>query len=248
MIDTYIVNLERDKHRKDYVLSVLEPYPFLSVEVIPAVEGKLLSSAEVESKFDTSMSFKRYGRDLNRGEIGCTLSHFNCYKRLLESNKQYALILEDDITILRDLNVIKELIEYLQQEIPIIIFLSGDYWYTQENKISDDYYLSSVYDAVGSYAYLINKQAAELILSQNRKASCAADNWSLYRSQGVNLKAIRPYLIDANIEDFESTINQVYFGENRRNMPIGYRIRAYWLALVKKVLVKSGHFVSKIRK
>lgn len=247
-ISTYIINLDKDFKRREYVLELLQPYEFLSLNLIKAVEGKKLPESELNSKFDEALAYKRYGRDLNKGEIGCTLSHFECYKALLASENQYALIVEDDITILKSLDNLKLLIDYISVEEPVIIFLSGDFWYTREIKLSEDYCLSYVIDAVGSYAYLINKSAAELIMTKNIKASSAADNWSLYKSQGVTLKAIRPYLVDANIEEFESTINQQYFGEYRRNMPLVFKLRAYSLAIIKKVLVKVGHFVPKIRK
>lgn len=247
-IKTYVINLERASERRNYILELLKLYSFLSVEVINAVEGNRLTKDEISYYFDEPLSYKRYGRNLNKGEIGCTLSHFKCYHSLLNSSEEFALILEDDITILRDLNTIQKITKEMSGEKPIILLLSGDYWYVREKEISNDYYISDVYDAVGSYAYLINRCAAELILKNNNKASCAADNWSLYKSQGVFIKAIRPYLIDANIEDFSSTINQQYFGENRRNMPLIYRFRAYWLAMIKKILVKQGKFVSKIRK
>lgn len=248
MIDTYIINLPRDIVRRDYVIGLLAPYDFLSINLVSAIEGKCLSDEELDSNFDIVESYHRYGRKLNRGEIGCTLSHYECYKRILESNHEYALILEDDITIVGELENIKLLTPYMNNEAPTIIFLSGDYWYMRENRIVNNLYLTNVYDAVGSYAYLINKSAARLILGKNPKASCAADNWSLYRSQGVIMKAIRPYLIDANIENFESTINQNYFGENRAEMSFKHCVKAYWLAFVKRCLVHLGHFVSKIRK
>lgn len=247
-IPTFIVNLERDTERRKYVLGILKDYDFLSLNLVPAIEGARLSSQEVEERFDTELAFKRYGRYLNRGEIGCTLSHYECYKKLMSSDSRFALIVEDDITILRSLKELEAITTFVDTEIPVILFLSGDFWYTSKKKLVSGNYITNVYDAVGSYAYLINKSAASLILERNTKASCAADNWSLYRSQGVQLKAICPYMIDANIEEFTSTINQSYFGENRQQMPLKYRFRAYWLALIKKILVFCGHFVSKIRR
>ena len=108
--------------------------------------------------------------------------------------------------------------------------------------------IADVYDAVGTYAYVINRKGAELILEHNPRASSVADNWSLYRSQGLKLYAVYPYLIDANIENFDSSIEQTYFGEIRKNMPVSFRIKSYYLSLMKKWLLKKGHFVSKIRK
>lgn len=245
---TYVVNLKSDVERHVYMEKLLAPYDFLSVEFVDAIYGNDLTKEELLEVFDVDSAYKRYGRTLNRGEIGCTLSHYKCYRKLLTSNSDYALILEDDITILKNIDIIKEVVSIFNSNEPLVLFLSGDYWYKKCVEVMSDKKILSVYDAVGTYAYFINKAGARLILEKNIKASCAADNWSLYRSQGLKMKAIYPYLIDANIASFGSTINQTYFGENRKNMPWKFRLKAYWNALVKKILLKRGKFVSKIRK
>ena len=47
---------------------------------------------------------------------------------------------------------------------------------------------------------------------------------------------------------FSSTIEQKYFGGCRRKMPLKMRLNAYWNALVKKLILRFGGFVSKIRR
>lgn len=247
-IITYVVNLKRDVERHVYMEKLLAPYNFLSVEFVDAIYGNDLTKEELLEVFDVDLSYKRYGRALNRGEIGCTLSHYKCYRRLLMSSSDYALILEDDITILNNIDIIKDVVSIFNSNEPLVLFLSGDYWYKKCTEVISDKKILSVYDAVGTYAYFINKAGARLILEKNIKAACAADDWSMYRRQGLKMKAFYPYLIDANIESFESTIKQTYFGENRKNMPWKFILKAYWNALVKKILLKRGKFVSKIRK
>lgn len=207
-----------------------------------------MSHEEIEELFDIPTAFKRYGRNMNAGEIGCTLSHFKFYGKLLNSDEPYALVLEDDITVMRDFSVIDRMAQSLPADRPWVLFLSADYWFTRRSKFDEEYSLAKVYDAVGTYAYIINRSGAELLLSKNKKPSNVADNWSLYRRQGLQLYAVYPYLIDANIESFESSIEQQCFGEVRKNMPFSMLCHAYTLSAVKKVLVKTGHFVSKIRK
>ena len=168
--------------------------------------------------------------------------------KLLNSSDSYALILEDDITILRDLSILESIKKHINAITPIILFLSGDYWFYCKKQITDTCSLATVYDAVGSYAYLINRAAAKLLLEKNATPSCLADSWYLTRRQGVKLKAVYPYVVDANIESFSSTIEQKYFGECRRKMPLKMRLNAYWNALVKKLILRFGGFVSKIRR
>lgn len=248
-IATYVINLDEAKDRKAYMESLLaKAGDILSVSFVSAVDGRNRSSEWISEHFDTSLSYKRYGRELSGAEIGCTLSHYMCYQKIAASQNNYALILEDDITLIRDLGEIVNLIPYVDCEKPVILFLSGDYWFYKTRTINERNRLASVYDAVGSYAYLINAAAVKVILKRNALPACVADNWSLYRRQGVSLLAVNPYMIDANIEDFSSFINQTYFGEIRRNMPWRYRLDSYWLSFWKRVLLRCGKFVSKIRK
>lgn len=245
---TYIINLKKDEERRKHMKDICSKYHLSNYEFVEAVYGKDLSADEINTLFDLKLAYKRYGRDLILGEIGCTLSHYKCYKKLINSDEPYALILEDDITILRDLSILPIIQDTCTTTKPTILFLSGDYWYYSKKLIGGGTHIANVYDAVGSYAYIINRAGAELILSKNRKPSNVADHWSLYRRQGLNLYAAYPYTIDANIESFESSIEQSSFGENRRQMPLSMLIPAYWNAFVKKILLKTGRFVSKIRK
>ena len=109
LIKTYIINLKKSVKRHDYMQSILSPYSFIDIHFIEAVDGRTLSEEEVEQAFDNKNTIKHYGRKLNRGEIGCTLSHRKCYATLLESDAPYALILEDDIKIMRDLSIVQDI-------------------------------------------------------------------------------------------------------------------------------------------
>lgn len=243
---TYIVNLERSIERKQYMIDLLQSIGFNDYEFLKAVDGRALTPEELCEVFDMETSFKRYGRNLSRGEIGCTLSHFKCYQTIVENNIECALILEDDISILRDMSILDELEHLMKSPEPMVVFLSGDFWYyTKETFLQ--YELVSVFDAVGTYAYAINHSAAKLILEKNNRPSNVADSWALYRSQGISLKAFYPYVIDANIEEFESTIIQNKFGEIRSNMSLRMKLNAYWLGLRKRVLYTTGRYVAKQR-
>lgn len=247
-INIYVINLKKDLDRKMYMEKTLSSCKKCDVEFVEAVYGKELSDIQLNNLFDRRLAYKRYGRDINLGEIGCTLSHMRCYEKLVNSANNYALILEDDITLLRDINDVQYLVKYLDAPCPIILFLSADYWYYRKKHLVGEYSIASVFDAVGAYAYLINKRAAQLILHKNRKGAHVADHWALFRNQGIKLKAVYPYMIDANIENFESTIQQSYWGEIRRNMPFRYVVISLLNGLIKRILLSRHKFVSKIRK
>ena len=103
-IQTYIINLEKSVLRREYMDNLLSIYSFLDIHYVKGVEGKKLSESEISERFDKDRCLKRYGRTLSLGEIGCTLSHRECYEKLLSTSSGYALILEDDIHPMRDLS------------------------------------------------------------------------------------------------------------------------------------------------
>ena len=245
---TFVINLDRAKDRRQHMDNILSPIDILDVEYIRAIDGKELNDEEAGQLFDTELSYKRYGRNLSFAEISCSLSHHKCYKEIVKRNLECALILEDDISIIGDINLLIDIEKLVLTPEPMVMFLSGDYWYYNRLSFNGRYDVVSVFDAIGAYAYVINKAAAQLLLNKNPRPSCVADHWALYRSQGIKMKAIYPYVIDANIEGLESTIEQRKFGEIRANMSVAMVLRAYWLGIRKRLLYLLGGYVSKKRK
>ena len=103
-LKTYVVNLEKSVARKQYMQELLKNCEFLDIEFMKAIDGRLMSEDQRKDLFDYDASMKHYGRYLNEGEVGCALSHRSCYKALLDSDRSYAMVLEDDISVIRDWN------------------------------------------------------------------------------------------------------------------------------------------------
>ena len=242
-ITTFIVNLKTSFKRKEYIKNLLSDYPNLLLNFIEAVDGRILSEETRNSIFDSERSLSRYGKKMNPGEIGCTLSHLKCYNQLIQSSLDYVLILEDDISIVGDMEPIlkDEITTFMKDSAPKILFLSGDYWHWDKKRIT------RVFSAVGSYAYFINQAAAKLILSNVSKPYHVADDWDLYKSFGVKLYALYPYIIDANIADIPSDIQQEYWGNKKSLMSWNNRAQSLYRGIVKRILCRSGYFESKKR-
>jgi len=244
-ITTYIINLPSSTVRRKYMADLLSPYQFLGINFLNAINGRLLSEEKRAQLYDENLCLSHYGRRLNPGEIGCVCSHRKTYDCLLKSDDEYALVLEDDIHLMRSLGELQSLNfdKYLNTKKPRILLLSGDYWYYRRREGIVD-----VYDAVGAYAYFINKAAAKSILSIPKPYN-VADDWNLYKRLGVNFFAIMPYLIDANVnmDLLGSDVSQDIWGINRRLMSRSEIFMSYRDAIIKKILKSLGHFESKIR-
>lgn len=196
-IKTYVINLVKDQDRKVYMEELLSPYPYLDVEFIEAVYGKELDSTEIPIVFDSEKAYKRYGRYCDLGEIGCTLSHRKIYKKIVEQEIDYALILEDDISIKGYLkNVLFPLDEYMKQKQTKIVLLSGGYTYWMKKEYNG-IKLAKVYDANYTHSYLINNYAAQVLLEE--KVPCIfADDWIYISKKNILIEAIYPHIIDQN--------------------------------------------------
>ncbi len=244
VLKTYVINLEKSLVRRQYMEDLLAPYSFLDIEFVKAVDGRQMTEEERNARFDFAGCQKMYGRSLNSGEIGCALSHRIACKKVLEGNSPYALILEDDISILKDLSKlnIEEIKTVLDHPSPRVLMLSGDYSYYKRKSIV------RLYSAVGAYAYIINKAAANRILSIDPPC-CVADDWMFYKRKGIKLYAVYPYMVDANtnMELLSSDVKQDSWGIDRKKMSPKEIILGAFAGIVKKLFKLTGHFESKVR-
>ncbi|WP_251623266.1 glycosyltransferase family 25 protein [Odoribacter lunatus] len=194
---TYIINLERSAERRKYMLEQLSSLFFLSVEFVVGVDGKLMNEKEKNEKFNQERFLLRYNQKVRPGEIGCTLSHQKCYRKLLESTDESVLILEDDIIIKEDIReIIKNIEKVLRSTQPRIVLLSGRYMYTRKQKFCECFDLVNVFNASFTHAYAINRAAAGLLVE--KRPEILADDWNYIRRKGVKLKAVFPHVINQN--------------------------------------------------
>lgn len=242
-IPVFVVNLPSSLTRREYMEKLLSDYPFMDVTFIPAINGRQMTEDQRKDAFDYEASMKHYGRLLNDGEIGCALSHRLCYKSLLDSDSPYAMILEDDISIIRDFNSLPwdDITRKINVSQPRVVFFSGDYWRMSSKSIT------RAFDAVGAYAYIINKAAASAILSV-QKPFVVADDWLAYKRLGIKLYALYPYAADANlVETLVSDVKQDSWSTNHSLMSRTELARRAFPAMVKLLMKKLGLFVSKYR-
>ncbi len=89
----YVINLKRATDRWAAISANLDALG-LPYERVEAVDGRQLPD-NVEA-FDDRGYRLRHGKKVNKGEIGCYLSHIEVCRRFLQSNASFALVLEDD--------------------------------------------------------------------------------------------------------------------------------------------------------
>ena len=101
-LKVYLINLEKDVDRLNHMTKQLDQLG-IEFERIDAINGREI--AEINSplwqKFNKTRSDKEngLGRPLTYGEVGCSLSHLVCYEKLINSDLDCAIILEDDLLL-----------------------------------------------------------------------------------------------------------------------------------------------------
>jgi glycosyl transferase family 25 len=93
----FVINLAFDTARRAHMQAQLAAAG-IEAEFTPAVDGRSLSQAD-RAGYDRARALRVYGVDMTPNEIGCYLSHYRLYQRMVEQGIEAALILEDDVAV-----------------------------------------------------------------------------------------------------------------------------------------------------
>ena len=169
--DCYVINLKKNTERLFYITdkyntSDLATEPFIRIEAVngkeidiqPYVTDRVYKGIQNINKTGA----RTYHSQISAGAIGCYLSHIDIYLKILNSDKPYALILEDDAQWLTpDIynSGIRDILKIIPNDWDIILLGRLDL-----NTINKESYLE-MHEFWGTHGYLINKQGAIKMLS-----------------------------------------------------------------------------------
>ena len=202
----FVINLARSPDRRRAIAGRLGRLG-LEHEFFPAVDGAALTEADLVN-YDRKARLKAFGCDLLPNELGCYLSHYRIYQKIVAENIPRALILEDDVEIADDLPAILEALA----EAPVgweLIRLSG-LRARKGRRIADiapGYRVVRLLDvASGAQAYLLNRQGAGKLAAYGKKIVRQVDVMlDRYWDNGLRIMAVQPYPVQPSL-NFESTI------------------------------------------
>lgn len=210
----YVINMPKSKHRREATRKMLESLG-IEHEFIAAVDGREMS----EDEFNNSVTDPK---EFTRSQAGCALSHIKAYKRILESNDEYALILEDDIVITE-----KNFSKFLDEIEPKLnkdhATLLTYYWcrdgfldlspVDRDATISVDntYTVCTPSDIHGigrSAAYIMSKGACKRMIEFNMPLYAQADSWVVFHKHNAvsGVDCVYPMPITEN-DQFGSEID-----------------------------------------
>ncbi len=200
MFVTFIVNLKDNVDRRNAIKNQLDKSNF-NYQFIEAVKGTDLTDEQIKSKVQDYPNCL-----LTKGEIGCAISHINIYKKMIDEGIEYALVLEDDAVVPKNLEkTINEIIHKDIKKNRNVYLLSEVISYIKNRKLHTNIY--SAYDACGAHGYLINLKAAKKLLSVLTPIRYEADMWWIFRFlKYVNVYCIIPHLINTSDGDKSSSV------------------------------------------
>jgi len=142
---------------------------------------------------------------LSKGEIGCAWSHKKVYERFLKTDEKSILVFEDDIVFSKQctLEALESLMEYVEQKSePIVLVLQKSRWHNKKVWNADANI--SVYSSRNQFcthAYILNRSAAEIILSIQTPIRFEIDAFKFYYwLADVNLYCLNKDLVEQSME------------------------------------------------
>lgn len=107
------INLEDAEDRRRSLLHQAEAFG-LQLQIVSAVSGKQLTP-EQRARYDEAQLHRFYNYSLSDNEKACTLSHHRALGEFLQSDADYAVVLEDDAQLQPHFNeALHELINHLR--------------------------------------------------------------------------------------------------------------------------------------
>ena len=163
-IPIFVINLESDTKRWEYIQYQLEYIKCNNYERVSAVDMRKPNMAELYkddrislyTKFTIQKKHRCDHKQIDRtGAIGATLSHYNIWKKIIDENINMAIIIEDDM------HLMSNFYDSLQKEIEK---------YNKEFDILNLGYLKNYFSDIdnskfyfGAGCYVVSKDACEIL-------------------------------------------------------------------------------------
>ena len=178
-----------------------------------------------------------------QGVIGCALSHYNLWKKLLESDFEYFIIMEDDFTIVESF---KEEIEKINFEKYDILFMGYHMFSKTLEKVKHIYRNYNKNEDInlkidrlqmanyigGTHCYSINKNGAKKLLDYiNKNGIKRAIDWVLFNIPELECFETQPHIsfaewneggkkIDSDIQNIYDSIDLNYNNIKMKNLDL----------------------------
>jgi RNA polymerase sigma factor (sigma-70 family) len=185
----YVVNLERSVSRRTHMQRELRKVTF-EYEFVKAVDGRELDTSDARL-FSPELVARPNFRP---GAAGCALSHLNIYRKVVAEGLDYAVVMEDDIVIPKDMDrLCAEVAGHMRGAEVVLLNFHSDDGVTQvlregSQQLSASRRLVEVADEASSTGcYMITREACERLLVGQSTLVAFPDHWvKFYQNEWID--------------------------------------------------------------
>lgn len=212
----FLINLPYQKDRLVNMSKQLEDRG-LKYEIFPAVVGKELTEDFILQFYDKTFYDNR-NHSYPMGMIGCALSHFFIYEKMVKENIPQALILEDDVVLSSDFNL-DFLTKYAslasEDEMHLLFyhkFTTIELYKDQRALINgkySNYKLNDIQGLVSTGCYFISNKIAKTMYENLLPLKTYPDEWVTFSKNKYfdQLNVVYPFIIDSAL--LQSSISAI---------------------------------------
>jgi len=202
-----VINLERSPERFARISAQLTRLriPF---ERFAAIEGRAIDP-DAAPCFSRPAYERRHGKEPTPCEIGCYMSHMGAMRRFLESDAEFALILEDDAILSDALPGVLAGLERLSGQWNMSLLYGNYPGLPQKERIDRHHELAGfLARETGAVAYAVDRKAASVYLDRLLPMSLPFDvDFDRAWDFGIKFRGVVPFPIATGI--FPSDIGQI---------------------------------------
>lgn len=225
----FVINLERSSDRRASIAAQLEEID-IDFEIFPASDGARLLQSEL-TPYDEKFVIGQIARPLSRSEVGCYLSHTRLWKKIVEEEIPWAVVLEDDVDIHANLTDILAAIGNLPFKWDFIRLAGlGPTPSLPLFNLTDEFNLSVLLQgAGGTQAYCVGRTGAQKLLDYSLPRirgtidDHVIDNcWKT----GLRILAVQPYPISENkgfVSSIQTERRQILHESRKKTEKMGLR-------------------------
>ncbi len=214
----FLVNLDRDVARMASADAQLKkagvPY-----ERVSAVYGKGLAEAERRAAYSPFRWWCAMGRAIAPAEIGCAVSHFKIYRRMLEDGDlAFCCILEDDVALSSQFkSTLQDIEKWIEPTKPQLVLLN-DHQHQYGDLVPGIH--CSCFGGTCADGYVLTQVAARKLLEANLPMVVPCDTWGRWVRQGrIELYHAVPAVVRQMQEVFGSTTSEQRVDVSRLSFP-----------------------------
>lgn len=214
---TYVVNLARSPERRAHMVGELRRAE-LDHEFVEGADGRALDLSDVSIVDPTFLQDGPFWS----GVVGCSLSHLMVYSKILESDAETALVLEDDVVLPRDMTALVDALAAEMAGAEAVLLhhhrrgraeRGETYRFLRRGSVPlpDAGYLATpadVGDVAGTGAYLITREACQRMVKALLPVRARADDWELFCRENAldSVRCVVPMPVLAS-DRFRTTID-----------------------------------------